>query len=262
MTIQLTHHVPLRRAGLRVELARLLPSVILGGYGIFILSLFARQVMIMYINPTYVWPTTAAGVVLVVLGIVAAYRRSAAACDSDSCACEDPPKALWRYAFLSIPLLLAVLFPPRGLEAFSATQRGAQIAGFTAIHAAASVRRVSLSVDTSTFSLQDWVGALSVDPNPKDYLGKPINLSGLVIHNPGSVPPGFIMVLRYQITCCIADAQPEGLIVRDISHGTLKDNQWVTVHGTMGEASYQGQKLAVVDPKQILLTKPGNPYMY
>jgi uncharacterized repeat protein (TIGR03943 family) len=132
----------------------------------------------------------------------------------------------------------------------------------TTIRGAAVVRRVSLSVDTSTFTLQDWAGALSADPNPKDYEGKPVILTGLVLHNPSSMPPGYIMVLRYQVTCCIADARPIGLIVRDTSNGALKDNQWVKVTGIMGAAAYQGQQIAVVLPKRIVPTRAGNPYMY
>jgi len=120
---------------------------------------------------------------------------------------------------------------------------------------------VSLSVDTRSFSQQDWVGALSSDPNPKDFMGKPIVLKGMVLHSAASVPPGFIMVLRYQITCCIADARPEGLLIRDTSHGRLQDNQWVRVTGVMGKTSYQGQQVAVIEPKQFAQTKAGNPYM-
>ena len=260
-----------RGAVIRVDVARFLPSFILAGYGIFILSLFARRVMTLYINPVYVGPTTLAGAVLVGLAAVGMARRPHSAgttCTdetcwvSDSCAGAAARPRLWKCALLSVPLLLAAIFPPRSLASFSAIQRGPQIAGLTAVHGAITVRRVSLTVDTGSFTLQDWAGALSSDPNPNDYLGKTINLTGMVLHDPASVPPGFIMVLRYQITCCIADARPVGLIVRDISLGALKDDQWVTVHGTMAAASYQGQKVAVVSPKQIVPTKAGNPYMY
>src|SRR5947209_9158668 len=110
-------------------------------------------------------------------------------------------------------------------------------------------------MDTRSFSLQDWAGALSADPNPHDYAGKPVELSGMVLHDPAGVPPGYIMVMRYQVTCCIADARPIGLIVRDTSNGALKDSQWVRVIGAMGATSYQGQKIAVVVTKQLSPTK-------
>jgi hypothetical protein len=85
-------------------------------------------------------------------------------------------------------LLLAALFPPRALQAFSANQRGLQIAGVSAIQGSNTIHRVSLSVDTRSFSQQDWVGALSSDPNPKDFMGKPIVLKGMVLHSAASVP--------------------------------------------------------------------------
>jgi uncharacterized repeat protein (TIGR03943 family) len=262
MTIQ-AERLGLRRANVPVDLARILPSVILAGYGVFILSLLARGIMTLYINPAYVWSTTLAGGVLIGLAVIRLVRQPATACedDCDDCRTGSPTK-LWPYAALSVPLLLAVLVPPHSLAAFSALQRGPQAAGLVSIRGATTVHRVSLSVDTRSFTLQDWVGALSADPNPKDYAGKPIVLTGIVIHDTGSAPPGYIMVLRYQVTCCIADARPIGLIVRDTSHGALKDNQWVTVTGKMGAASYQGQQIAVVEPKRISPTKAGNPYMY
>jgi uncharacterized membrane protein YcgQ (UPF0703/DUF1980 family) len=53
-----------------------------------------------------------------------------------------------------------------------------------------------------------------------------------------------------------------GLIVKDTSHGSLKDNQWVTVSGSMGATSYEGQQIAVVLPKTIHPSKSESPYIY
>jgi putative membrane protein len=244
---------------------RFLPPFILAGYGIFILSLFARHEMSLYINPVYIGPTTLAGAILVGLSAIGLARRhdneSESTCDDD-CACEEPPTHAGTYLLLGLPLLLALLVPPHSLASFSANQRGTQLAGLTTVHGAGTVQRVSLSVDTRSFTMTDWVGALSADPNPRDYQGKGVIVSGLAIHNSSSVPPGYIMVIRYLVTCCIADARPVGMIVRDSSNGTLQDNQWVTVTGTMGEASYQGQKVAVVEPTKIQPGKSQDPYIY
>lgn len=251
-----------RASAFRLDLAHYLPSVLLAGYGAFILSLFVRGVMTMYINPAYVWPTTAAGVALV---LAAAVRlrwpaESGEEC-CDDCAAASIPR-LWPYLVLAIPLLLAAVLPPRSLAAFSARQRGVQIAGLTTMTGATTLKRVSLSVDTRSFSLQDWAGALAADPNPKDYAGKAVIITGMVLHDPASMPPGYIMVMRYQVTCCIADARAEGMVVRDTSHGALKDGQWVHVQGTMGSASDDGQKMPVVEPARMTQVKAGNPYMY
>lgn len=266
MTIQ-TERIRARRMMLSLDVRRFLGPFILAGYGIFILSLFLRNVMTLYINPGYVLPTTVAGAVLVALAVVRATRPSATACADDCCAdsacdCNHDSVKMRTYALLGLPLLLAALFPPRSLADFSANQRGPQVAGMTVLHGASSVKRVSLSVDTRGFSMMDWVGALSADPNPRDYSGKPVRISGVVLHAPGSVPSGYIMVIRYMVTCCIADARPVGLVVRDSSHGSLKDNQWVTVEGTMTSANNGGQKVAVVAPTRIAPTRSGNPYMY
>lgn len=248
------------------DLRPFLPSFLLGGYGIFILSLFFRHVMTWYINPGYVWSTTLAGGVLLGIGAVGMARRrapSCESCDTDSdCGCAEAPTHVWKYALLSLPLVLALIFPPRGLAAFSANERGPQIAGVNAVHGVTAMRRVSLSVDTRSFSMQDWVGALSADPNPRDYKGKPVRVSGMILHASASVPAGYVMVMRYLVTCCIADARPVGVIVKDTSHGALRDSQWVTVTGTMGSANDAGQQVTVVNPTGIVRIKSGNPYIY
>jgi uncharacterized repeat protein (TIGR03943 family) len=249
----------------RLDIAHYAPSFLLAGYGIFVLSLYARGALTLYINPTYVWPTTLAGGVLLLVAGARLCQRPALACGHmgcDDCGCAPPGVRLWPYAALCVPLLLAALFPPQSLADFSAKQRGPQMAGLTAIQGVGSVKRVSLSVDTKTFTMQDWVGALSADPNPKDYTGKPVWVSGIVLHDPASMPPGYIMVMRYQVTCCIADARPVGLIVKDTSHGALKDNQWIQVDGSMGATRYQGDSVAVVQPRTIKVIKAGDPYMY
>jgi len=254
----------LRRERARLDIARYAPSLLLAGYGFFILSLYLRGSMTLYINPAYVLPTTAAGALLVLVAVARLARNPVSVCThgEEDCGCETVSPRVWPYAALSIPLLLAALFPPQSLAAFSARQRGPQIAGMTSIQGISTVKRVSLSVDTKSFTMQDWVGALSADPNPKDYLGKPVLISGLVLHSPASMPPGYIMVMRYQVTCCIADARPVGLIVKDSSHGALKDNQWVSVSGVMSGAKYQGDNITVVTPKVIKPIKSQDPYMY
>jgi putative membrane protein len=83
-----------------------------------------------------------------------------------------------------------------------------------------------------------------------------------VVRSSAVAPPGYLMVLRYLVTCCIADARPVGLIVKDTTHGSIHDNQWVTVTGTMGMARYQGDEIAVVIPQQIKPTKSQSPYIY
>lgn len=265
MTVRL-ERARLRTTARRVELRTFLPALLLGGYGIFILSLFLRGVMTWYINPAYVPATTLAGGVLLGIAAVGLMRRRTAACESCGtdceCGCTPSSPRLGTYALLSLPLLLALIFPPRGLASFSANERGPQVAGLTAVHGVGTVRRVSLSVDTRSFTMQDWVGALSADPNPRDYKGKPIRVTGMVLHASASVPPGYVMVMRYLVTCCIADARAVGVIVKDTSHGALRDNQWVTVTGTMGAAGYQGQQVAVVEPSSIVPIKSANPYIY
>jgi uncharacterized repeat protein (TIGR03943 family) len=249
----------------RLDLRRYLPSIILAGYGFFILSLYVRGVLTWYINPSYVLPAMTAAGVLVVLAVALVLLAPAPHCDTccaDGCDCSTSTHSYRVYGMLAIPLVLALLVPPHALAGFSALQRGPQIAGIGVIRGASAVKRVSLSVNTRAFTMEDWVGALSADPNPADYTGKPVTVSGLVVHDSASTPRGYFMVIRYLVTCCIADARPVGLIVKDTSNGAIRDNQWISVTGTMGAAEDGGQKVAVVIPRTLTPIKAGNPYIY
>jgi len=71
-----SEHLRTRSIAVRLDMARFLPGFILAGYGIFIMSLLARNVMTWYINPNYVLPTTIAGAVLIGLAAVRLGTRS------------------------------------------------------------------------------------------------------------------------------------------------------------------------------------------
>ena len=86
MTVRMERLRVLRDAGTAHNLGirRYLPSLLLAGYGAFILSLYFRGVMTWYINPTYVAPATLAAVVLLFIAAVGARPRAAGMCRASS----------------------------------------------------------------------------------------------------------------------------------------------------------------------------------
>ena len=104
----------------RVDVAHYAPSLLLAGYGLFVLSLYLRNDLNLYINPMYTWPTVAAGVVLLIISGVRLMGTRTLACGhggSDGCACTEPSVRLWPFLALSAPLLLAALVPPHNSPA-------------------------------------------------------------------------------------------------------------------------------------------------
>src|SRR5579884_3087738 len=97
------HH---EHAAARFDIRHYFPSILLAGYGIFILSLYFRGVLIWYINPSYVLPATAAAVVLLGLSVVLALRKQEAHCDTcceDGCGCATTSTNYRVYGMLAIP---------------------------------------------------------------------------------------------------------------------------------------------------------------
>lgn len=51
------------------------------------------------------------------------------------------------------------------------------------------------------------------------------------------MPADEAFIVRYVITCCIADATPTYVIVKGNELKSLKDDTWVTVSGTLADNS-------------------------
>lgn len=58
-------------------------------------------------------------------------------------------------------------------------------------------------------SIVDWTRTLSVYPEPEAYAGQPVDVKGFVVHPP-KLDEDLIIVARFMITCCAADAYPVG----------------------------------------------------
>ena len=85
--------------------------------------------------------------------------------------------------------------------------------------------------------MQDRVGAPSADPNRRTTTASRSSCRGIVVHDPASVPPGYIMVICYQATCCIADARPVGLICEGQLTRRAERQSVGPAHGWMGKPS-------------------------
>lgn len=68
---------------------------------------------------------------------------------------------------------------------------------------------------------------------------------------------------RYIMVCCAADAAGYGIICENKSSGELKENEWVTVTGTIAEYDYQGTKIPMLTDTVITKAKaPKEEYVY
>ncbi|MEK0315187.1 TIGR03943 family putative permease subunit [Cohnella sp. 56] len=94
------------------------------------------------------------------------------------------------------------------------------------------------------------------------FQGKSIEITGFVYRQDG-LADGLIIVGRMAMTHCIADIAPYGMIVDAPQAAGLKDDQWVTVKGTIGRQSLGDREVMKVLAESVTEAKPAAvPYVY
>ncbi|GEN36787.1 TIGR03943 family putative permease subunit [Aneurinibacillus danicus] len=73
----------------------------------------------------------------------------------------------------------------------------------------------------------------------EQYIKRPYRLTGIVYHPPGW-PSERIILMRFAISCCAADAIPIGVIAESPVMARLKDNTWVNVQGGLNVRQMPG----------------------
>ncbi|MGG2092708.1 TIGR03943 family protein [Bacillus sp. S13(2024)] len=94
------------------------------------------------------------------------------------------------------------------------------------------------------------------------FKGKEINFSGFVYRDT-DVKGAQVVVARYGITCCIADATVYGMIVSGEGVTKLQNETWVTITGTLDETTYRGALFPLVKANKVeKIEAPKQPYVY
>lgn len=166
---------------------------------------------------------------------------------------------------ISSGLLLAVavfglIYTPRPFTSDTALQRGVTD---TLSMTRSTPQRFTFNSNPEDRTIIDWVRTLNVYPEPDAYAGQKANLSGFVIHPP-DWPQNYVMISRFVLTCCAADAYPVGLPVR-LAEGQARPNQdiWLQVQGQMATDTLNGKRQLVIDASSLQeIPVPRNPYEY
>ncbi|WP_242057020.1 MULTISPECIES: TIGR03943 family protein [Oscillatoriales] len=134
-------------------------------------------------------------------------------------------------------------------------------------------------------SLIDWVRTLNAYPEPDAYTGQKVKVQGFAVHPP-ELPPEYLLLSRFILTCCAADAYPVGLPVKlgkqsintqtsgsesgsidtDTSSQLRRDfkpDTWLEVEGEMITENFGGKRQLTIQASSVkLIPEPKNPYDY
>jgi putative membrane protein len=235
-------------SGRRTNWAAELDAYLLGGIGAMLLRKAWSDQLVLYIHPRYTPLVVVTGIVLLVLAVAKIWGANSA-----------PTSLRGRagiYALLLVPVTLGVLIPAVPVGSSLVDAQGLQATG-TGYN---SVQPVSVG-DTTQWTLLDWM-YMRYGEQAEQIDGKPVKVVGFVYRDPVQ-PPDEFTVMRYTLSCCVADRRGVFLPVRWEGASTLQNDQWVEVSGTVEATAVDGiTDFVVVDAQVQPVEQPDTPYLY
>ncbi len=236
-----------------------LDALVLLLWGTMLLRYWLTGRLAVLLHPDYHWLAIAAGMLLVGMAL----WRSLGLWRGGS---SSPGQHLallsrqWSMAILLAVAVFGLIYVPRPFASETALARGiADPVGLTRSQPQRFVRNTPPEQRT----LIDWIRTLNAYPEPDAYTGDPVHVTGFVIHPP-DWPENYLMVARFVLTCCAADAYPVGIPVQLAGdRAAYAPDTWITVTGTMATATLSDQRRLIITPREVLsVPEPENPYEF
>jgi uncharacterized repeat protein (TIGR03943 family) len=164
-------------------------------------------------------------------------------------------------ALVALPVVLGLLVPPQPLGAAALSNREVNVTmQGSALPAAV---RAAAQKDSTNKSVLDWLHTFAGSDNPiADHAGDPARVTGFVFRDERFGADQF-MVTRFVVSCCVADANVAGLVVRWPQATELPADQWVEVTGTIQAGALDGENLPLLAADTVTpVDVPQQPYLY
>lgn len=214
---------------------------------------------------------------------------------SPDCSHTDPyrwsAKGGLAYVILLTPVLAGFLLPPKTLDASMAEKKGVLMQSAISSPSAPAMDGASQETDhtppmesidpvyledlyeeslnrlvhkpTIVFNDFDFVEyADTISFYPQEFVGKNIELTGFVYKEEG-MTSSQLVVARFIITHCLADAGVIGFLAEWDEAEKLKEDTWINVKGTLEVSSYGDYELPLLKVTEWEeVEMPADPYVY
>ena len=225
--------------------------------------------LLLLLHPDYAWLSNSAAIALLLLTLFKLFKaarkmRGTAPQSSNS---ENAGSVTLLPSNFSSAVLLGVavfglIYTPRAFASQTAIQRGISE---TLTLTRAQPQRFARAAAPEERTVIDWIRLVNVYPEPDAYAGEGVNVKGFVIH-PEEWPADYLMVSRFVLTCCAADAYPVGLPVKladGMARADYPVDSWLEVRGEMTTETLDGRRQLAIAPTEIIeVEEPRNPYEY
>lgn len=229
-------------------------------WGLMLLRYWWSGRLSVLLHPDYHWLAIGAGWVLVLLAGWRTLALFQAPKKYDNAGHIALFPRRWSLMVLLAIAVFGLIYVPRPFASDAALARGiADPVGLTR----SQPQRFARNTPPAERSVIDWIRLLNVYPEPDAYTDQPVNVTGFVIHPP-EWDDNYLMVARFVLTCCAADAYPVGLPVKLTGDRTeFAPDSWISVQGEMLTETIDGQRRLVIEPQEVLaVSEPKNPYEF
>lgn len=272
-----------------LSMRRALSAVVLAAWGAFLLYLVIKGDAKRYLSPGLIWLAAITGSILVFTAYCLWRARHVGHVDADSpwhemeCRCRSLqfPSGSEMIALIAlvVPLVAVSIVPAGSLGSFAAQQKGLSLSDSGAADAPPppppddAIVLPSNNVDgpVRALSMRQLVYSAAFDYERLQTglsEGEVVKTDGFVSH-PDPKHPERVVVTRFLVTCCVADATPIGVEVRGAGISKLKDDTWVVVTGPVGwpdRSSYditRGYPTPWMDAEKVdVVPQPSDIYVY
>lgn len=120
-----------------------------------------------------------------------------------------------------------------------------------------------LAKDKVVVEEETYIQTMNIlDMSVDKFVGKKVEMIGFVFREPDFTEDQMV-VARFGLSCCVADASVYGMLTTGNMVKDLKDDQWVRVSGTITKIEYNDWLLPYLQIEEIeLIEQPDQPYVY
>ncbi|WP_199246496.1 TIGR03943 family putative permease subunit [[Phormidium] sp. ETS-05] len=248
------------------KLSPWLDVVTILAWGVLMFKYWLTGQLNILIHRNYFWLTVVAGIALLCIGCFQAWllyqqgKNSSIANNSNAAGTVEHISLFgpgWSTGLLLMAAVVGLLGEPKVFASDKAIQRG--VSDFLPVTQTPQTFRYNTRPEER--SLIGWVRTLTVYPEPDAYTGQKVKVSGFVIHLQ-ELPEQYLLLSRFVITCCAADAYPVGLPVKlEGSRSSFPPDTWLEVEGQMITETLQNKRQLTIQASSVRkIPQPANPY--
>jgi uncharacterized repeat protein (TIGR03943 family) len=222
--------------------------ILFAAYTYMLTILWWQKKLSLFLHPDFIPLAIGAAIILLIITFALLFQRHS----------HVHALSWWKTVFLLLPIVVVTFVPLRPLSSSTALTRGIN-SGVLSI--GRKVNAMQFASNPAKRTLYQWVIALNANPEPTHYDGQPVNIKGFILHDP-ALPSDQVLLARFIVTCCAADARVLSLPIQKTSAlANAKDDQWFAIKGKMVVVESNGQRSLLVQPDSAeQITEPDDPY--